>query len=248
MLVVEFAPEGTSHLSCNRFQPLTLVLGAERVFVRLAARPHPRTSFRSATQDGSRYRQCTYSMLLRGQVAHSLPLQGMYYLHSQNPVVIHRDLKVRQGHSVIRSVYLRGANPVINLENDHCAIQSPNLLVMADYTIKVSDFGTRYSIHFAAQPSTIPSTRINHRSMLISKFIQNTATMTANVGSAVWSAPEVLRFSKYSEKADIYSFGIVVRIEPRKPKRKYCWDCIIIMEADRQVTAVGACDSYRSIR
>jgi len=34
--------------------------------------------------------------------------------------------------------------------------------------------------------------------------------MTANVGSALWAAPEVLRYSKYSEKADIYSFGIVL--------------------------------------
>jgi serine/threonine protein kinase len=77
--------------------------------------------------------------------------QGMAYLHGQDPVVIHRDLK------------------------------SPNLLVMADMTVKVSDFGT-------------------------SKWIQNTASMTANVGSALWSAPEVLRSSKYSEKADIYRY------------------------------------------
>ena len=43
-----------------------------------------------------------------------------------------------------------------------------------------------------------------------SKWIQNTVSMTANVGSAVWSAPEVLRYSSYSEKADIYSFAIIL--------------------------------------
>jgi serine/threonine protein kinase len=69
------------------------------------------------------------------------------------------------------------------------ALQSLNLLVMADNTVKVSDFGT-------------------------SKWIQQTASMTANVGSPMWSAPEVLRYSKYSEKADIYryvSWSIVYR-------------------------------------
>jgi serine/threonine protein kinase len=34
--------------------------------------------------------------------------------------------------------------------------------------------------------------------------------MTNNVGSPLWSAPEVLRFSSYSEKADVYSFAIVL--------------------------------------
>eukprot|EP01094_Clydonella_sp_ATCC50884_P018705 TRINITY_DN3506_c0_g1_i3.p1 TRINITY_DN3506_c0_g1~~TRINITY_DN3506_c0_g1_i3.p1 ORF type:complete len:405 (+),score=58.43 TRINITY_DN3506_c0_g1_i3:460-1674(+) len=80
--------------------------------------------------------------------------KGMHYLHSLDPKVIHRDLK------------------------------SPNLLVMKDYRVKVTDFGT-------------------------SKLLDN-MTMTNNVGSPLWSAPEVLRFSSYSEKADIYSFGIVL--------------------------------------
>eukprot|EP01094_Clydonella_sp_ATCC50884_P020471 TRINITY_DN4259_c0_g1_i2.p1 TRINITY_DN4259_c0_g1~~TRINITY_DN4259_c0_g1_i2.p1 ORF type:complete len:237 (-),score=40.70 TRINITY_DN4259_c0_g1_i2:40-750(-) len=81
--------------------------------------------------------------------------KGVGYLHSLTPVVIHRDLK------------------------------SPNLLVMEDWTVKVSDFGT-------------------------SKWIEKTATMTANIGSPMWSAPEVLTQSQYSEKADIFSFAIVL--------------------------------------
>lgn len=81
--------------------------------------------------------------------------RGVGYLHSLTPIVIHRDLK------------------------------SPNLLVMDDWTVKVSDFGT-------------------------SKWIEKTATMTANIGSPMWSAPEVLTQSQYSEKADIFSFAIIL--------------------------------------
>jgi len=48
-----------------------------------------------------------------------------------------------------------------------------------------------------------------HSDFGTSKWIQQTATMTANVGSAMWSAPEVLRFSKYSQQADIYRHDIL---------------------------------------
>jgi len=34
--------------------------------------------------------------------------------------------------------------------------------------------------------------------------------MTGNLGAPAWIAPEVLMNSKYTEKADIYSFGIVM--------------------------------------
>lgn len=36
------------------------------------------------------------------------------------------------------------------------------------------------------------------------------STMTAGVGSSLWMAPEVLVGERYDEKADIYSFGVVL--------------------------------------
>uniref|UniRef100_H3G576 Protein kinase domain-containing protein n=1 Tax=Phytophthora ramorum TaxID=164328 RepID=H3G576_PHYRM len=35
-------------------------------------------------------------------------------------------------------------------------------------------------------------------------------TMTAGVGTPYWTAPEILEGKRYTEKADIYSFGVVL--------------------------------------
>jgi serine/threonine protein kinase/2',3'-cyclic-nucleotide 2'-phosphodiesterase (5'-nucleotidase family) len=87
-------------------------------------------------------------MMLRGAA------MGINYLHTLNPLLIHRDLK------------------------------SDNLLVDENWNVKVADFG------FA---------RIKEENM----------TMT-RCGTPCWTAPEVIRGEKYSEKADVYSFGIVM--------------------------------------
>lgn len=34
--------------------------------------------------------------------------------------------------------------------------------------------------------------------------------MTAEVGSVVWMAPEVIKHNKYSVAADVYSFGVIM--------------------------------------
>lgn len=43
----------------------------------------------------------------------------------------------------------------------------------------------------------------------LSRFISQNATMTA-CGTPSWTAPEVLRNEKYTVKADVYGFGIVL--------------------------------------
>ncbi|KAF1317297.1 Tkl protein kinase, partial [Globisporangium splendens] len=82
-------------------------------------------------------------------VAHALT-----YLHSLDPIVLHRDLK------------------------------SKNILLDRNFNAKITDFGV----------SRESSDR----------------TMTAGVGTSLWMAPEVMMGERYDEKADIFSFGVVL--------------------------------------
>ncbi|KAF0723354.1 hypothetical protein Ae201684P_014507 [Aphanomyces euteiches] len=65
----------------------------------------------------------------------------------------------------------------------HRDIKSKNILMSAKWEAKVSDFG------------------ISRRSTF-------DETMTGNVGTVAWIAPEVLCCQRYTTKADIYSFGV----------------------------------------
>jgi len=80
--------------------------------------------------------------------------RGMTYLHSRNPIIIHRDLK------------------------------TDNLLVDDSWQVKVGDFGL----------ATVKSHTF-------------AKTMCGTTG---WVAPEVLAEEGYTEKADVYSFAIVL--------------------------------------
>lgn len=80
--------------------------------------------------------------------------RGMAYLHSRNPVIIHRDLK------------------------------TDNLLVDDNWQVKVADFGL----------ATVKSRTF-------------AKTMCGTTG---WVAPEVLAEEGYTEKADVYSFAIIL--------------------------------------
>ena len=79
--------------------------------------------------------------------------RGMLYLHTLKPPVLHRDLK------------------------------SPNLLVDANFRIKIADFGlSRFRVEY---------------------------TMTF-CGSPKWTAPEVLNGLSYDTAADVWSYGVVL--------------------------------------
>ena len=64
----------------------------------------------------------------------------------------------------------------------HRDLKSLNLLVDQDWNVKVSDFG-------------------------LSRF-KVSSLMTGQCGTYQWMAPEVVRGHNYTEKADVYSFGI----------------------------------------
>ncbi|KAF1317284.1 Tkl protein kinase, partial [Globisporangium splendens] len=78
-------------------------------------------------------------------------------------------------------VYLHSLMPVII----HRDLKSLNILLTEDLQAKLSDFGLSREQSFET-------------------------TMTSGVGTMLWTAPEVLRGDQYTEKADIYSFGIVL--------------------------------------
>lgn len=66
----------------------------------------------------------------------------------------------------------------------HRDLKTQNLLVSSNWDCKISDFG-------------------------ISTVKNRTMTMTC-IGTPLYMAPEVLQHSRYSEKADVFSFGIVL--------------------------------------
>jgi alpha-tubulin suppressor-like RCC1 family protein len=79
--------------------------------------------------------------------------QGMNYLHTFNPPILHRDLK------------------------------SMNVLLDSYLQVKIADFGS-------------------------TKFLE--VHMTKQKGTFQWMAPEVIKYSSYTEKADIFSYGVIM--------------------------------------
>ncbi|OQS07120.1 kinase [Thraustotheca clavata] len=78
-------------------------------------------------------------------------------------------------------VYLHSFQPTII----HRDLKSKNVLLAEDWTAKLSDFG-------------------------ISRVTSLEESMTSNIGTVAWIAPEVLTGGHYTEKADIYSFGVLL--------------------------------------
>jgi mitogen-activated protein kinase kinase kinase 7 len=131
-------------------------------FVGLAWRTLPELSMVSEFMPGGDLAHCLASeqgkLLTWGDHKVALAFDianALVYLHSLQPVIIHRDLK------------------------------SLNVLLTESFNAKLSDFG-------------------------LSRERDVEMTMTSGVGTLLWTAPEVLRGEKYSEKADIYSFGVVL--------------------------------------
>lgn len=92
------------------------------------------------------------------------------------------DIRARMVLEIARGMhYLHGFEPPIL----HRDMKSPNLLVNKNFSIKITDFG-------------------------LARVKAQIRTMTGNCGTVQWMAPEVLGSRKYTEKADVFSFGIVM--------------------------------------
>ncbi|CAK4676485.1 hypothetical protein LEN26_010935 [Aphanomyces euteiches] len=78
-------------------------------------------------------------------------------------------------------VYLHSFQPTVI----HRDLKSKNVLLSETWEAKLSDFG-------------------------ISRVTSLEESMTSNIGTVAWIAPEVLTGGRYTEKADIYSFGVLL--------------------------------------
>lgn len=76
--------------------------------------------------------------------------------------------------------FLHGCTPRVL----HRDLKSPNILISDDWSVKLCDFG-------------------------LARVKAATQTMTA-IGTCQWTAPEVLRRDRYSEKADVWAAGVVM--------------------------------------
>lgn len=76
--------------------------------------------------------------------------------------------------------YLHSLTPMVL----HRDLKSRNILLTPEFDAKVTDFG--------------------------SSRVREDCTMTASVGSSLWMAPEVMMGKRYDEKADLFSFGVVL--------------------------------------
>ncbi|OWZ07335.1 TKL protein kinase [Phytophthora megakarya] len=87
-------------------------------------------------------------------------------------------------------VYLHSfAEPIM-----HRDLKSQNILLNSKWVAKISDFGV--------------SKRRKQRDER--QGVSSGGPQTAEVGTAAWIAPEVIKGARYDQKADIYSFGVVM--------------------------------------
>ncbi|KAJ8559084.1 hypothetical protein ON010_g8362 [Phytophthora cinnamomi] len=87
-------------------------------------------------------------------------------------------------------VYLHSfAEPIM-----HRDLKAQNVLLSNKWVAKISDFGV--------------SKRRKQRDEKLG--VSSGGPQTAEVGTAAWIAPEVIKGARYDQKADIYSFGIVM--------------------------------------
>jgi len=106
--------------------------------------------------------------------------EGMAYLHTQEPPIIHRDLKSHNIFIHETTVMKYKNREKVKITDGDPA--NPHSLIVA----KIGDWGSARAAHAGSR------------------------TMTHGVGTACWLAPEVIKHARSSKASDIYSFGIVL--------------------------------------
>ncbi|KAL0393326.1 UNVERIFIED_CONTAM: putative serine/threonine-protein kinase SIS8 [Sesamum radiatum] len=116
-------------------------------------------------------------------VTEFLPRGSLFRLLQRNTTKLERRRRIHMALDIARGMnYLHHLNPPII----HRDLKSSNLLVDRNWTVKVGDFGL---------------SRLKNETYLTTK---------SGKGTPQWMAPEVLRNDPADEKADVYSFGVIL--------------------------------------
>ncbi|KAK6146238.1 hypothetical protein DH2020_020107 [Rehmannia glutinosa] len=116
-------------------------------------------------------------------VTEFLPRGSLFRLLQRNTSKLERRRRILMALDIARGMnYLHHFNPPIV----HRDLKSSNLLVDKNWTVKVGDFGL---------------SRLKHETYLTTK---------TGKGTPQWMAPEVLRNEPSDEKADVYSYGVIL--------------------------------------
>ena len=102
-------------------------------------------------------------------------------IHAGAEIELDERLRLLMARQIARAMqYLHSRNLI------HRDLKSLNLLVNTRFEIKICDFG-------------------------LSRVIDKNQPMTSNIGTVAWIAPEIFSNKKlYTEKADVYSYGIIL--------------------------------------
>jgi len=143
-------------------------------------------SLRQVLDDRSKEITLDFKISIALQVA-----EGMMYLHSQYPPIIHRDLK---SHNILIHETFAEANDVERVES-----RMSNLAAGSYRTDQTEKFDVEQTI--VAKIGDWGSAKAT---------LSGSQTMTHGVGTACWLAPEVIRNARSSKCSDVYSYGIIL--------------------------------------
>lgn len=121
--------------------------------------------------------------------------EGMCYLHTQDPPIIHRDLK---SHNIFVHETFTECD-VDLLDSDRGSKRSTSEVNGYRYDSGASKMVTGSTLE--ARIGDWGSARAT---------LAGSRTMTHGVGTACWLAPEVIKHARSSRKSDVYGFGIIL--------------------------------------
>jgi len=148
-------------------------------------------------------RERTLSMDVRLSLALQVA-EGMTYLHTQDPPIIHRDLK---SHNIFVHETFAEDDPK-DKSNDSKQLKWLSRAKRSDGT-NSSDSGSGSDTRIKTKNKSNMHAKIGDWGSARAT-LAGSRTMTHGVGTACWMAPEVLKHARSSKFSDVYGFGIVL--------------------------------------